>query len=218
MKNKTWRKNKLVMVVAVCLMVCTLVGGCGILDSKVNDIKGKLVGNNYDIYFYDNFGNKTGYVSGEKVGMTGNPIKVQSVSDSGDIITTYQLSSIITLNIDGYEMETCGDTMVCAQKGLEPDVDFKSSDIISESSGKLTDNAAISGFVNKYKNMFGKSRVIVVKSQLGQPITAYSGEKVYWEAPEDLPKMTKLMIDGKALYVHRDNFQIIDKGLLKNAE
>lgn len=94
------------MVVAVCLMVCTLVGGCGILDSKVNDIKGKLVGNNYDIYFYDNFGNKTGYVSGEKVGMTGNPIKVQSVSDSGDIITTYQLSSIITLNIDGYEMET----------------------------------------------------------------------------------------------------------------
>ena len=214
MKNKTWRKNKLVMVVAVCLMVCTLVGGCGILDSKVNDIKGKLVGNNYDIYFYDNFGNKTGYVSGEKVGMTGNPIKVQSVSDSGDIITTYQLSSIITLNIDGYEMETCGDTMICVQKGLEPDVDFKSSDIISESSGKLTDNAAISGFVNKYKNMFGKSRVIVVKSQLGQPITAYSGEKVYWEAPEDLPKMTKLMIDGKALYVHRDNFQIIDKGLL----
>lgn len=58
----------------------------------------------------------------------------------------------------------------------------------------------------------------MVKSQLGQPITAYSGEKVYWEAPEDLPKMTKLMIDGKALYVHRDNFQIIDKGLLKNAE
>lgn len=218
MKNKTWRKNKLIMVVAVCLMVCTLVGGCGILDSKVNDIKGKLVGNNYDIYFYDNFGNKTGYVSGEKVGMTGNPIKVQSVSDSGDIITTYQLSSIITLNIDGYEMETCGDTMVCAQKGLEPDVDFKSSDIISKSSGKLTDNAAVSEFINKYKNMFGKSRVIVVKSQLGQPITAYSGENVYWEAPEDLPKMTKLMIDGKALYVHRDNFQIIDKGLLKNAE
>lgn len=214
MKNKAWKKSRLIMVVCVCLLICTAVSGCGILDSKVNDIKGKLVGNDYNIYFYDNLGNKTGFVSGEKVGMTGNPIKVQSVSDSGDIITTYQLSSIITLNIDGHELETCGDTMICAQKGLEPDVDFKSSDIISESSGKLTDNAAISGFVNKYKNMFGKSRVIVVKSQLGQPITAYSGEKVYWEAPEDLPKMTKLMIDGKALYVHRDNFQIIDKDLL----
>lgn len=55
---------------------------------------------------------------------------------------------------------------------------------------------------------------VVVKSQLGQPITAYSGDEVYWEIPDDLPKMTKLMIDGKALYIHRANFQIIDKALL----
>lgn len=72
----------------------------------------------------------------------------------------------------------------------------------------------IAGIVNKYKNMFGKSRIVVVKSQLGQPITAYSGDEVYWEIPDDLPKMTKLMIDGKALYIHRANFQIIDKALL----
>ena len=32
--------------------------------------------------------------------------------------------------------------------------------------------------------------------------------------PNNLPKMTKLMIDGKALYIHRANFQIIDKELL----
>lgn len=31
---------------------------------------------------------------------------------------------------------------------------------------------------------------------------------------QDLPKTTKLMIDGKALYIHRANFQIIDKSLL----
>ena len=46
------------------------------------------------------------------------------------------------------------------------------------------------------------------------PVTAYSGDEVYWEIPDDLPKMTKLMIDGKALYIHRANFQIIDKALL----
>ena len=51
---------------------------------------------------------------------------------------------------------------------------------------------------------------MVIKSQLGQPITAYSGDEVYWKVPDDLPKMTKLMIDGKALYIHRANFQIID--------
>lgn len=68
--------------------------------------------------------------------------------------------------------------------------------------------------IKSYKNMFGKSRIVVVKSQLGQPITAYLGDEVYWEIPDDLPKMTKLMIDGKALYIHRANFQIIDKALL----
>lgn len=87
-------------------------------------------------------------------------------------------------------------------------------DIYSNTNGDITDNTYIASIVNKYKNMFGKSRIVVVKSQLGQPITAYSGDEVYWEIPKDLPKMTKLMIDGKALYIHRANFQIIDKTLL----
>ena len=54
----------------------------------------------------------------------------------------------------------------------------------------------------------------MIKSRLGQPIAAFSGDDVYWEVPEDLPKMTKLMVDGKALYIHRANYQIIDKKLL----
>ena len=56
---------------------------------------------------------------------------------------------------------------------------------------------------------------MVIHSQLGDPICAYSGDKVYWEVCEDLPKTTKLMVDGKALYIHRANFQIIDKELLQ---
>mgnify|MGYP003410943356 CR=1 FL=1 len=80
--------------------------------------------------------------------------------------------------------------------------------------GKLSNNTYIANIINKYKNKFGKSRVVVIKSQLGQPITAYSGDKVYWTVPKKLPKMTKLMIDGKALYIHRANYQIIDTSLL----
>lgn len=79
---------------------------------------------------------------------------------------------------------------------------------------KEFDNTYVAGIVNKYKNYFGKSRVVVIKSQLGQPIVAYSGDEVYWKIPKDLPKMTKLMIDGRALYIHRANFQIIDTALL----
>lgn len=99
---------------------------------------------------------------------------------------------------------------------MKADVDFTQEDIESNASGKITDNTAIAGVLNKYKNMFGKARVVVIKSQLGQPIVAYSGEDVYWEIPDDLPKFTKLMIDGKALYIHRANFQIMDKSLLES--
>lgn len=86
--------------------------------------------------------------------------------------------------------------------------------IDSKTDGSLGENVIIASVVNRFKNYFGKARVVVIQSQLGDPICAYSGDSVYYEVCEDLPKTTKLMIDGKALYIHRANFQIIDKELL----
>ena len=94
------------------------------------------------------------------------------------------------------------------------DKEYTSIDKIESSASGLGDNTMVANVVNKYKNMYGKATVVVIQSQLGDPICAYSGEKVYWEVCDDLPKTTKLMIDGKALYIHRANFQIIDKSLL----
>ena len=50
---------------------------------------------------------------------------------------------------------------------------------------------------------------------MGVPICAYGGNDVYWEIPEDLPKTTKLMIDGKPLYIHRANYVMLDTELLE---
>ena len=112
-------------------------------------------------------------------------------------------------------MESCGDTVVFAESGLKPDVEFDTTDIhISSDADGIGDMTFIAETVNKYKNYFGKGTVVVIQSQLGDPICAFSGDDVYWEVSEDLPKTTKLMVDGKALYIHRANFQIIDKSLL----
>ena len=183
-------------------------------DDTMNDIKGNLAGNGYTIEIYDNYGNKVMTTAGDKINVSGNKVETTSYDDSGSVITGYELSSVITINIDGKQIQSCGDTCIFAQKGLKPDVDFVQQDISSESTEKIDENTYISNIVNKYKNYFGKSRVVVIKSQLGQPITVYSGDEVYWKIPEKLPKMTKLMIDGKALYIHRANFQIIDTDLL----
>ena len=163
---------------------------------------------------YDNYGNKVMTTTGDKINITGNKVESTSYDEDGDVVQNYELSSIITINIDGNEIQSCGDTCIFEEGGLKPEVEFSQEDIYSHSTRDLSDNTYIAGIVNSYKNQFGKSRVVVIKSQLGQPIVAYSGKKVYWEIPDNLPKMTKLMIDGKALYIHRANFQIIDKELL----
>ena len=151
--------------------------------------------------------------TGDRINIVGNPVETTSYSSDGEVITGYELSSVITINIDGEQIQSCGDTCIFEGNGLQPDAVFSQNDIYSYADS-ITDWTSITGVVNKYKNMFGKSRVVVIKSQLGQPITAYSGDEVYWEIPDDLPKMTKLMIDGKPLYIHRANFQIIDTELL----
>lgn len=201
------RKNirKIIGVIACITLLCGMTG-CAMLDSVINDLKGNLIGNGYTIDTYDNYGNKVMKTTGDKINIEGNAVETTSYNS--------ELSSVITINIDGDEIQSCGDTCIFEQKGLNAEVDFQQENIYSKTNGSIADNTYIAGIVNKYKNMFGKSRIVVVKSQLGQPITAYSGDEVYWEIPDDLPKMTKLMIDGKALYIHRANFQIIDKALL----
>lgn len=206
-------KKRFISLISVVVILFTL-SGCSMFESAINDIKGNLVGNEYDIYTYDNYGDLVLTTSGNKISITGNKTETTSYDEEGSKITGYDLSSVITITIDGDEIQSCGDTCIFEQSGLNAEVDFTQEVINSQTDGSLDENTAIARFVNQYKNMFGKSRVVVIKSQLGQPITAYSGDDVYWEIPDNLPKMTKLMIDGKALYIHRANFQIIDKALL----
>lgn len=206
-------KKRVISIITIVVMLFSL-SGCSMLESKINDIKGNLVGNGYHIYTYDNYGEKVLETSGDKISITGNKTETTSYDSDGSKITGYDLSSVITITIDGDEIQSCGDTCIFVQDGLDEEVDFTQEVIDSQTDGSLDENTAIARFINRYKNMFGKSRVVVIKSQLGQPITAYSGDDVYWEIPDDLPKMTKLMIDGKALYIHRANFQVIDKALL----
>lgn len=198
------------MLVVMCL--CT---GCGVAgtESKYDDLQGSITGNTYNIEFYSNTGDMTMFASGTNIDLSENIVKEQTYSSEGGWGYTKTLSSVITITIDGHEVETCGDTVIFAESGLEPEVNFAIDTIVSEADG-FEDNVIIAKTVNAYENYFGKSRVVVIKSQLGDPILAYSGDDVYWEVCEDLPKTTKLYIDGKALYIHRANFQIIDKALI----
>lgn len=212
------KKQKKIFISMLCVCVVVFFSGCSIagLRSKLDDIKGELIGNKFECQFYDNYGERFLTVEGKNVDMTGNIVKECVIDNSnGSIANGYALSSVVTVEIDGKEISSCGDTIIFQEDGLTPDVNFQLEDIKSTSSGALTETTKIAGIINQYKNYFGRSQVVVIQSQMGVPICAYSGDDVYWEVQEDLPKTTKLMIDGKALYIHRANFQIIDQKLIK---
>ncbi|MGN1297460.1 MAG: DUF5052 family protein [Clostridia bacterium] len=208
-------KKKMVLLVSGILVITMLLSGCGWFESAKNSLKGSLIGVSYTAEFYDNYGARFLTVTGENIDIEGNKVKESGFDSDGNTITNYSLSSVITITIDGKQMSSCGNTVIFAESGLQRDVEFTMSDIDSESEGGLTGLTSVAKVVNKYKNYFGKPQVVVIQSQLGVPICAYSGNEVYWTIPEDLPKMTKLMIDGKALYIHRANFEIIDRDLIE---
>ena len=206
---------KKIFLSTIVLAMLISMTGCSYLESLISDLKGDLIGKSFSVETYDNYGELTMTTHGEKINLKGNRIREVTVTDSG-YGYTYSLSSVVTITIDGHEMESCGDTLLFYEDGLEKELDFNTPEFINSSSdiGDITDNTLFAYVINRYKNLFGKNRIVVIKSQMGQPLCAFSGNDVYWEIPEDLPKTTKLMIDGKALYIHRANYQIIDKALL----
>ena len=205
-------KKKIVVVIALMLLLATLLTGCAGFQSDVNSLNGSITGNTYECQFFSNHGQKFMTMSGQKIDINENIVHEHIYTDKGWGYTQ-TLSSVITVTVDGNEVESCGTTILFIEDGLTPDVDFTMQDITSVAQGIL-DNTILANTVNRYKNWFGKSRVVVIQSQMGDPIMAFSGDEVYYTVCEDLPKTTKLMIDGHALYIHRANFQIIDKDLL----
>ena len=216
-ENRTVRSSLLILFISVLILTVTLLTSCEWAEgsSVMNDLQGSIKGCTYNCMFFDNNGNLFMTATGENIDMSSNIVKEQTWSSEGGWGYTKTLSAVVTVTIDGKQIESCGSTMIFAQDDLSPDVDFVAIDAIeSHSTGSLTEWTSVAGLVNEFKNSFGKPVVVVIQSQLGDPICAYSGNDVYWEVCQDLPKTTKLMIDGKALYIHRSNFQIIDKALL----
>ena len=112
------KKLKIMLLVILCLCFAGGAAGCALMDDTINDIKGNLVGNGYTIRTYDNYGQKVMTTVGDKINVQGNPVKTTSYNSDGTVISGYELSSVITINIDGKESQSGGDTCIFEQDRL----------------------------------------------------------------------------------------------------
>ena len=211
MKNKRFSRNLLLSLLMICIAFSAV--GCGWFSNQMKNIKGELIGNNFTIDFYDNFGNDILTINGDKIGLEANYVTTKSVDSEGSTSTNYELSSVVTLTVDGKQVNQTGNSIIFAEEGLVELENFElSSDEITSSGGTIN---IFDRNINKIKNVLGTPKIIIIASQLGVPLAVYGGNSVYWEIPDDLPKTTKLTIDGKALYVHRANYILLDSAMIQ---
>ena len=204
------KTRKIVLsVIALCTLV-TLTG-CSWFQGKIKEIKGDLIGNEFKVEIYDNYANNLLNMEGEKVNLSSNIVRTKGIDSDGTSTTIYEMSSVITITIDGYEVEQTGNSVLFIEEGLSKSEIELPKTTVQTNGGTIN---IVDENLNKIKNMMGKSRAVIICSQLGVPIAAFEGDEIYYEIPSDLPKTTRIMVDGKALYIHRVNYILIDKEII----
>lgn len=196
MKNSD-KTLKSTLLFALTITLLLTLSSCGWLNAFIGQLKGELIGNDYIITEYDNFGNPVLQVVGDKITLDG------TVDSAGEP------TSYITVTVDGYEWEHVGSTLVFAQNGVDMVTDFDLPEIIETHGSTSTGLMDVDRVVNHYKNLFGKKSVVIVSSQNGTPIGLFQGDNCYVEIPDDLPKTTLVNIDGKMVYIHRGDVDIM---------
>lgn len=213
-RKRNWVVIGIIVVIAVFLGMIVL--NSSFFTSQVKELKGELIGNEYVIDYYDNFGNNILTVTGEKIGMNANYTRQKIINSDGTEAYAYDESSVVSITIDGHNMGQTGNTVIFAEKGLDKLEDFEMPTELNGNGGGTINS--IDRKLNHFKNLMGKEQIVVVCSQLGTPIAVYGGDKVYEEVCEDLPKTTLFNIDGKMLYIHRANMIFFDGELMEYSE
>lgn len=203
MKNK----RKIIFISGILVLIMALSGCAAILD-KLAVLRGDLIGNRFEISVYDHYANKTLETNGTKI-----TVGLLENDANNNVESTGFESSVLEITINGKEMLQVGNTVIFAEEGLDMVEDFQTpTDIDVNSGGGFV---PLDRFINDLKNQIGKEKTIIISSQMGIPIGVYQGENVYVTVPDDLPKMTRLNIDGRSLYIHRANYVIIDTDMIQ---
>lgn len=165
-------------------------------------------------------------VKGSTFDISPNKVKEYSYDSDGSWISQWTMSSVMSISIDGVSIDTCGDTVIFSDTSLQKfEVELPNDiDIGDDGNSSITVPGNIRArdywtvgwwWANNQTVHRAGNKIVVIKSQTGKPICMYIGNNVTWEVSRNLPKTTLVHIDGKALYIHRANFAIIDTTILE---
>lgn len=222
--------KKLIAMILALVMICGLVG-CADIDTTTHvatpapeDEAPKL---SFVAEFYDNHGAPWLSVEGTSFDISPNKVKEYYYDSDGSWISGYTTSSVMSVDIDGQNIETCGSTVLFYDTRLEKlpieipsDVTLSEGDSASISTPddlRFRDHWTLNWWwiTKDIENDTRGSRVVIIQSQEGDPICMFVGNDVTWDVSRNLPKTTELCIDGKMVYIHRANYAIVDTSVFE---
>ena len=202
--KKVANKVSIILIAAIAALMAASMTSCGIVDTYIKQLKGELIGNDYNITEYDHYGNPVLRVSGDK-------IRMDAETDNAGEPTSY-----INITIDGFEWKHVGATLVFAQNGADMITDFALPEHIESNGDTSTGLMSVDRFINNYKNAFGRGEVVLFSINNVVPSGLFRGDTCTVTIPQNLPKTTLIDIDGKLVYIHRGIVDIIPTGLFDN--
>lgn len=207
-RTKKRRRGTVAFVFLLIAIIIFSLPGCAAIQSMVQNIQGKLIGDDFKILSYDDYGNNTLTAQGRNIsiGLFENY--------ANDAEAEFQ-SEVLEITVEGKQLLHVGSTLIFAEEGIDMVNDFDLEYLKNATTQGQGIFVPLDRTINKYTNFIGKKKTIIIKSQMGILIGVYQGDRVLVEIPTDLPKMTRLIVDGKSLYIHRADYDIFDSGMFK---
>lgn len=218
------------LIIAICLCACGTPEGMATPTLSENTttmtpmLKSKIT---YTAEFYRNNGNMWLTVEGSNFDISPNKTKNYMFDTSGNWTYEWETSSVVSIEIDGHNIENCGSTVLFYDNRLEKlDMEIPTEVILNDDGNDSIDTPNSFMFsdywrlnywwiTNNQANKKVASRVVLIQSQEGDPVCMFSGDAVSWKVSKNLPKTTEIEIDGMMVYIHRANFAIIDTSIFE---
>lgn len=203
------KKIKILLISALFGLSVVALSGCQVLDFFTTQIEGSLKGLNVTMQTYDADGQPIDTIKGVS-GSIKRDNKFDRTNEKGE---TTKESSVLNITIGGKQVVHVGSTLIMYEKGLQDVMNKLPQKMLVENQERSV--PFVNRMVNSYHNYFdGRSKVILIRSQLGKPIATFAGNHVSYFSTE-VPNSTGLIIDGKYLFIYRCDFTMYDTTLLK---
>lgn len=121
-------------------------------------------------------------------------------------------SSVLLISLGDNHISHVGSTMILADSDLTEITDEAPETVDFTNADRGT--PWLNDLRHRFGNLWqGKSKTIIIRSQLGHPVAVYAGDRVELFAT-DIPKATWFQVDGKQLLVYRADYTVYDNALL----